>query len=158
MIHLKPCLALVGIVFLLGAVLHEPKLPVTTSKSHFTAPELTYARMERPYPATNSGFLDGINLSLDPPIEIPAPDLNDASLNFQRDLPPGGFDSVRAGVSCWPRKHPVSGAPGLWSCIWSLCRQPASSLRGWRGAVALIICKAKSQYKSVLCRSRGDEA
>ena len=36
-----------------------------------------------PHPATNSGFLDGINISLDPPVTIHDPDLDHASLNFK---------------------------------------------------------------------------
>jgi hypothetical protein len=48
-----------------------------------------------PHPATNSGFLDNINLSLNPPVEISATDLNDTSLNFQRDLPSGSFEELQ---------------------------------------------------------------
>jgi hypothetical protein len=48
-----------------------------------------------PHPATNSGFLDKINLSLNSPVEIPATDLNDTSLNFQRDLPSESFDELQ---------------------------------------------------------------
>ena len=48
-----------------------------------------------PHPATNSGFLDNINLSLNPPVEIPATDLNDTNLNFQTDLPSGSFDELK---------------------------------------------------------------
>lgn len=48
-----------------------------------------------PHPATNSGFLDNINLSLNPTVEIPATDLNDTSHNFQRNLPSGSFDKLQ---------------------------------------------------------------
>jgi hypothetical protein len=49
-----------------------------------------------PHPATNnSGFLDNINLSLNPPVEIPATDFNDTSLNFQRDLPSRSIDELQ---------------------------------------------------------------
>ena len=97
LIHMKRCLTLVGlvgIILLMGAVLHVQKPPVATSKSHFTSPELTYAKMETPHPATNSGFLDSINISFDPPVKFHDPDPYHASLNFQRDLPSGGFDKL----------------------------------------------------------------
>jgi hypothetical protein len=48
-----------------------------------------------PHPATNTGFLDNKNLSLNPPVKIPATDLNDTSLNFQRDLPSGSFEELQ---------------------------------------------------------------
>lgn len=94
LIHMKRCLALVGlvgIILLMGAILHVKKPPAATSQSHFIAPELTYARMGLPHPATNSGFLDDINISLNPPVPIHDPDPYRASLNLQRDLPSGSF-------------------------------------------------------------------
>jgi hypothetical protein len=48
-----------------------------------------------PHPATNSGFLDDITLSFDPPVIIHDPDLDRASLNLQRDLPSGSFDRLQ---------------------------------------------------------------
>ena len=62
-----------------------------------------------PHPATNTGFLDNKYLSLNPPVEIPAIDLNDTSLNFQRNLPSGSFDELqpRPGDA---RKHMLTVA------------------------------------------------
>ena len=49
-----------------------------------------------PHPATNnSGFLDNINLSLNPSVGFPATHLNDTSLNFQRDLPSRSIDELQ---------------------------------------------------------------
>ena len=48
-----------------------------------------------PHPATNSAFLGNINLPLNPPVEIPATDLNDTSYNFQRNLPSGSFNELQ---------------------------------------------------------------
>jgi len=88
-INLKQCLVLGGVVLLMTAIGKE-KLPLaSTSRNGFTSPQLTYARMNLPPPATNSAFLDHINLSLDPPAEVSTADLNDAGLNFPSDLPVG---------------------------------------------------------------------
>jgi hypothetical protein len=95
LINLKACLALIGIVLLMGAILHGKKPPAATSQSRFTTPELTYAEINPPHRATNGGFLDDINLSLDSPMKIHDPDFNRASLNLQRDLPPGSFDRLQ---------------------------------------------------------------
>jgi hypothetical protein len=100
LINLKRCLAiagLVGIILLMGAILHVKQPPAATSQSHLIIPELTYARMDPPHPATNSGFLDNINLSLEPPVIIHDPDLDRASLNLQRDLPSGSFGKLQPG-------------------------------------------------------------
>ena len=95
LINLKQCLVLVvvlvGIILLVGTIRHEQKPPTATGKSHFTTPILTYARMALPQPATNSGFLDNINLSFDPQVKIHDPDPYLARLNFQSDLPSGSF-------------------------------------------------------------------
>ncbi len=91
---MKPCLPLAGMIFLMGAVLPAKQLPAATGRSHFTSPELTYARKDPPHPATSRGFLDNIYLSLDQPAEIPATDPEDTSLNLQRDLPDGSFDQL----------------------------------------------------------------
>ena len=99
LIHMKRCLAfvgLVGIIMLMGAILHVQKPPAATSQSHFTTPELTCAKMETPHPATNSGFLDSIQISLDPPVKFHDPDPYRASLNLQRDLPSGSFAGLQA--------------------------------------------------------------
>jgi len=105
MIHWKPCLALVGIIFLMGVILQEQKLLAATSISHLTTPELTYARTEMPYPATNSGFLDNIHLSYDPEVEIRDPDTRSASHSLQTDFPTGSFDQLqpRSGDTPKPR-------------------------------------------------------
>jgi hypothetical protein len=98
LINLKQCLVFVGfvgIILLMGAILYLKQPPAPTSQSHLIAPELTYARMDLPHPATNSGFLDNITLSLDPPVIIHDPELDHASLNFQRDLPSGSFDQLQ---------------------------------------------------------------
>jgi hypothetical protein len=98
LINLKRCLALVGlfgIILLMGAILHVKQPPAATSQSHLITPELTYARMDVPHPATNSGFLDNITLSLEPPVIIHDPDLDRASLNLQRDLPSGNFGRLQ---------------------------------------------------------------
>jgi len=95
LVNLKQCLALSGAALLMVAIGQEKKLPAATSRSRFTSPHLTYARMDLPNPATNSGFLDNINLSLDPSMKIRASDLNDANLDLQRDLPPGNFDQLQ---------------------------------------------------------------
>jgi len=92
---MKQCLAFAGMIFLMGTVLPAKKLPAATGKSHFTSPELTYARTDTPHPATNRGFLDNIYLSLDQPAKTPATDLKDTSLNLQRDLPTGSFDKLQ---------------------------------------------------------------
>jgi hypothetical protein len=95
---MKRCLVivgLVGIILLMGAILHVKQLPAATSQSHLTTPELTYAKMDLPYPATNSGFLDDIKISFDPPVTNHDPDLDHASLNLQRDLPSGSFDKLQ---------------------------------------------------------------
>ncbi|MGA2787452.1 MAG: hypothetical protein ABSF60_07985 [Verrucomicrobiota bacterium] len=100
MINMKQCLALVGLVGLVGLVclmgadLYKQKPPLATRKSHFTTPVLTYARMDIPYPATNSGFLDDINISFDPPVKTHDPDPYQASINFQSDLPSGSPDKL----------------------------------------------------------------
>ena len=105
MINLKRCLAfvgLVGIILPMGAILHVKPPPAATSQSPLTMPELTYARLDLPHPATNSGSLNGIKISFDPPpVTIHDPDLDRASLNFQRDLPSGSFHQLqpRPGVS-----------------------------------------------------------
>ena len=99
LINLKRCLALVGlvgIILLMGAILHVKQPPAATSQSHLTTPELTYARMDPPHPATNSGFLDDIKISFDPPVTIHDPDLDHASLNLQRDLPSGSYDQLQS--------------------------------------------------------------
>src|SRR6202142_700661 len=95
MIHRKQCLALVGIILLMGAILSEQKLLAATSISHLTAPELTYARTEMPHPATNSGFLDNIQLSYEPGVEIHDPDPRSASHSLQTDFPTGSFDQFQ---------------------------------------------------------------
>jgi hypothetical protein len=99
LINLKRCLALVGlvgIILLMGAILPVKQPPAATSQSPLTIPELTYARMDLPHPVTNSGFLDGITLSFDPPpVTIHDPDLDRTSLNFQRDLPSGSLDKLQ---------------------------------------------------------------
>ncbi len=94
--NLKPGLALVGIIFLTGAVLHKTQPPAARSNSHLTVPALTYARMDVPPLATKGSFLDGINMSLDPPVVIRDPDPDRASLTFQSDLPAGSFDQLPA--------------------------------------------------------------
>jgi hypothetical protein len=94
LIHMKRCLALVGfvgIILLMGAFLQLKKAPAATSHSHFTAPELTYTRMDLPQPARKGGFLDDINISFDPPAKIQDSDPYHASLDLQRDLPSGSF-------------------------------------------------------------------
>src|ERR1035437_10954 len=103
LIHMKQCLALVGlggIILLMGAVLHVKKPPSATSQSHFTLPILTYAKMNLSHPATNSGFLDDINILFDPLVIFHDPDPYHASLNFKRDLPSGSVDKLqpRPGV------------------------------------------------------------
>lgn len=98
LINLKRCLAfvgLVGIILPMLAILHVKQPPAATSQSHFTVPELTCAKMDLPHPATNSGFLDNINLSLDPPVIIHDPDTHHASLNFQSDLPSEHFAGLQ---------------------------------------------------------------
>jgi hypothetical protein len=98
LINLKRCLALVGlfgIILLMGAILHVKQPPAATSQSHLTTPELTYAKMDLPHPATNSGFLDDIKISFDPPVTIHDPDLDRASLNLQRDLASGSFAELQ---------------------------------------------------------------
>jgi hypothetical protein len=98
LIKLKRCLAFVGlggIILPMGAILHVKQPPAATSQSHLTTPVLTYAKMDLPHPATNSGFLDDIKISFDPPVTIHDPDLDRASLNFQRDLPSGSFGKLQ---------------------------------------------------------------
>jgi hypothetical protein len=98
LINLKRCLALVGLVgliLLIGAILHVKQPPAATSQSHLTTPELTYAKMDLPHPATNSGFLDDIKISFDPPVPIHDPDPYHASLNLQRDLPSESFGKLQ---------------------------------------------------------------
>ena len=57
-----------------------------------------------PHPATNnSGFLDNINLSLNPSVGIPATHLNHTSLNFQRDLPSGRFEELQPRLGDTPK-------------------------------------------------------
>ena len=107
LINLKHCLVfvgLVGIILPMGAILHVKPPPAPTSQSPLTTPELTYARMDLPHPATNSGFLDDINISLDPPVIFHDPAPYHASLNFQRDLPSGSVDKLqpRPGVITKP--------------------------------------------------------
>jgi len=49
-----------------------------------------------PHPATNSsGFLDNINLSLNPPVKIPATDRVDTSLNVHRGIPSRSIDALQ---------------------------------------------------------------
>ena len=91
---MKQGLALVGMTVLMGAVLPEQKHPEATGTSHFTAPELTYARMDNPPPPTNSGFLDQVNLSYDPGVAIHDPDPQSASRSLQPDLTAGSYDQL----------------------------------------------------------------
>ena len=99
LINMKQCLALGGVILLMGAVAQEKMPLAATGNSRFTSPQLTYAGMDLPPAATNRGFLDNIILSLDPPVVIRASALAGANLNLQRDLPSGNFDRLqpRAG-------------------------------------------------------------
>jgi hypothetical protein len=114
LINLKRCLTLVGlvgIILLIGAILHVKQPPAATSQNHFTVPELTYAKLNVPHPATNSGFLDGIRISFDPPpVIIRDPDLNRASLNVQSDLPSGSYDQLQPRSGNNTTKHAVTVA------------------------------------------------
>jgi hypothetical protein len=93
-INMKQCLALAAMIVVMGAVLPEEKLPATTGKSHFTAPELTYTRMDNPHPLTSNGFLDNINLSYDSGVEIHDPAPQSASRSLQGGLTEGSFDRL----------------------------------------------------------------
>ena len=95
LIYMKQCLALAGVIFVMGAGLPVKQPKAATSQSHITAPELTYARMNVPPTAMDGGFLDNICLSLDPPKEIHDPDPHRARLGFQNDLPPESFDKLQ---------------------------------------------------------------
>jgi hypothetical protein len=79
-----------------GAIWHVKQPPAATSENPFTlpVPVLTYAKTDLPHPATNGGFLDDINLSLDPPVEIHDSDPYHAAFNFQSDLPSGRFGQL----------------------------------------------------------------
>jgi len=94
LINLKRCLILVGILFLAEAIWYMKPPPPAIGKSHFTTPVLTYAKTDLPCPATNSGFLDDINLSLDAPATIHDSGPNHAGFNFQKDLPSGSFNQL----------------------------------------------------------------
>jgi len=91
---LKRCLALTGVIFLTGTILHEKK-PAAASDSRLTVPELTYAWVDIPQPATNRGFLDNVNLSLESPVKMRDPDPDHAGSIFRRDLPSGNFDRLQ---------------------------------------------------------------
>ena len=104
MITLKRCLALVGLTVLMGATLHKKNPLAAASNSPLAATELTYARMDPPHPPTNSNFLDNINLSLNPPVEIQPRNLEDAGLNFQRDLPSGNFNELQPKSGVAPKR------------------------------------------------------
>jgi hypothetical protein len=92
--NLNRCVALVGIIFLAEAIRYVERQAAATGKSHFITPVLTYARTDLSRPATNSGFLDDINLSLDPPVTTHDLKPNHAGFNFQKDLPSGSFDQL----------------------------------------------------------------
>jgi len=101
---LNRCLALVGIIFLVGTIRHVKQPPTATSESHFTTPLLTYAQTNLSHPATNSGFLNDIKLSPDAPVTIHDSDPHHAGFNFQKDLPSGSFNQLprRSGDASKP--------------------------------------------------------
>ena len=101
---LNRCLALVGILFLVGTIRHVKQPPTATSESHFTTPLLTYAQTNLSHPATNSDFLDDIKLSPDASVTIHDSDPHHAGFNFQKDLPSGSFDQLprRSGNATKP--------------------------------------------------------
>jgi hypothetical protein len=94
-INMKQLLAFVGVIFLIGSNLPQQKPREAPGESHLTVPRLMYAMLDARPPATNSSFLDNINLSFDPPFAIPAPDLNGANRSLRTDLPTGSFDPLQ---------------------------------------------------------------
>jgi hypothetical protein len=94
---MKRYLVLAGMI-LLAAVIYvsEEKPRVETGESHVpTPPELTLAKMEVPQVATNSHFLDNINISYDTAVKIQDPDPQPASLANGNDLPYASPGKIR---------------------------------------------------------------
>jgi hypothetical protein len=110
---LNRCLALVGIIFLVGTIRHVKQPTTATSESQFTTPLLTYAQTNLSHPTTNSGFLDDIKLSPDAPVTIHDPDPHHAGFNFQKDLPSGSFDQL-------PRRSGDATKPAFTVVNWEL--------------------------------------
>ena len=75
-----------GIILLLGAALYERPPTAAPETSSIKVPELTPNRTTLSPPAADSGFLDNINLSLEPADRSNALDPSRAKINFQRDL------------------------------------------------------------------------
>jgi hypothetical protein len=97
---MKRYLVLAGMILLAGVIfLYEEKLPVETSASRIATPALTFEKIDMPQVATNSHFLDDINLTYDPMVIIRDPTPQPASLVYAKDLP-----SARLGR--------ISAAPG----------------------------------------------
>jgi hypothetical protein len=108
---MKRYLVLAGMILLaagLGLVFfHEKKPRVETGEHRIPPPELTYANMDAPHLATNSHFLDNINLSYEPLANIRDPDAQPTSLAYETNLPPA------VSLEKWRPKPDHTMKPGL---------------------------------------------
>ncbi len=94
---MKRYLVLAGMILLAGVIyLYEEKPSAEARPSRLAAPELTYEPMAVPQVATNSHFLDDINLSYEPMAVFrdPAPQPN--SLADGKALPPANLGNLRS--------------------------------------------------------------
>ncbi|MFZ0827972.1 MAG: hypothetical protein WAO02_11170 [Verrucomicrobiia bacterium] len=93
---MKRYLSIAGIILLVGVVLlYEEKHEVETDDTRIVSPELTYARMEMPQLATNGSFLDHINISYDPMMNLHDSEPQRASLALEKDPPPASLGRLQ---------------------------------------------------------------
>jgi hypothetical protein len=93
---MKRYLVLAGMILLAAVIyLYEEKPRVETSESHIPTPELTYAKAGVPDLATNSHFLDNINLSYDPVVMVRDAAPQRASLADGKGLPSARVGKLR---------------------------------------------------------------
>jgi hypothetical protein len=104
---MKRYLTIAGMILLAAVIFrYEEKPRVEPPESHIPPAEVTLARIAVPPLATNSHFLDNINLSYDPVVKISGPEPQPASLADERDLPSASLGKIQ------PKPHDTA-APVL---------------------------------------------
>ncbi len=93
---MKRYLVLVGIILVVAGVLFEEKHRAATVKNHITAPELKYPEFAPPPVAAESSFADNVNLWDNPRVKTHDTDLTYASLAFEKDIAPAGFEKIQS--------------------------------------------------------------
>jgi hypothetical protein len=95
---MKRYLVLAGMILLAAIIsFYEEKPRVETGESHIPSPPgLTFARMEVPPAATNSHFLDDVNLTYDPMVKIQDSAPRRASLADGKDLPSANPERIKS--------------------------------------------------------------